>query len=89
MNVAATDIQKPCDVLKLRQKKQIYTCLLHILPDTGKLILTALTGPFYIQIPCRLCRKGRTVRPDLTDEIFLAGNAHSLRRQQLLQLLRL
>ena len=87
MNVAATDIQKPRDVLKLCQEEQICTCLLHILPDTGKLILAALTGPLYIQIPCRLCRKGRTVRPDLTDEIFLAGNAHSLRRQQLLELL--
>ena len=84
-DVIGTKVQEPCDVVETRDDMETGTLLLHQCTKLRELFCGALAGEAILEDPYTGAREGRTVRPDLTDEILLCLHRDRLLRKTILQ----
>ena len=84
-DVIGTKVQKPGDVVEARDDMEAGTLLLHQCTKLRKLLCGTLAGEAILEDPYTGARKGRTVRPDLTDEILLCLHRDRLLRETIPQ----
>ncbi len=73
-HIAATDVERPCEIVRIADDEPVETLLRHLLADARQLGIGALARELDIVEPDRRGRRVRPIRPDGVDRIGLDGD---------------